>query len=549
MKLKQREFILDYNEHDNLADKIFRIRGIQECDVEEFLNPSRDNLNDPFLLKNMDIAVDMVCDAIRENSKIGIYSDCDADGITSSCTLFLYLNNFTDNIVHITNQRAEGHGVIPSKVNEIDLLIAVDSSTNSIQQCKDISETGCKILILDHHISEEDNKYATIVNAHICDYPNKALSGSATVYQFCRAFDITMDIELADSYIDLVAVGLIGDMMDLKNLENRYIVNEGLKLLHESGNIGLKTLCKALKKDYKPNAQDISFYVAPNINAVIRLDDINLIAELFLSKDEKVCKKISKQLIEINEDRKKLTTKIVDKIIESGKVNGDKLLLIDMTNFNYKNAMFGLVANKIAKEFGKPCLIGKSVDSVLIGSGRGCNDEINLKTELISSGLFNWCKGHENSFGWECNKSNVDLMSDYFNDKFNDYFNENYVEYDLELNFEDLTIENLKMMDDISFICGMGFPRPLFLIRGVIIDECKKIGKDFNHTKLTIKDDIPLDIMKFNTTEDLDEYNNSDYCNIVGNIGINSFYNFGLKKQVVTRQILADVIECEYMDL
>jgi len=563
VKLKKREVLLDYDEQDSLSEKIFKIRGICDEDIFEFIRPSRQNLNDPFLLDNMEIAVEMVRDVIRNDKLIAIYSDPDADGVTSCATLYLYLKNFTDNIIHISNQRAEGHGIIPEKAMGMDigLLIAVDSSTNSVAQCEEVSKSGCKVICIDHHISEGENPFATIVNPKMSkNYPNKELSGSAVVYQFCRAFDMIADIELADNYLDLVSVGLVGDMMPLDNLENRFIVYSGLNVIHftgrndtpnpQAGNFGLKSLCKKLKKDYMPTSQDLSFYLVPNLNACIRLNDINIIMDLFLCEDEKECGKIAKKLVDINEERKKLTTEIVDKIIESNKINDNKLLIVDMSKLEFKNAMFGLIANKLSKEFQRPCLIGKVKDGVMIGSGRGCNDEIELKSHLMNSGLFNWVKGHENSFGFEFNIENKNKILSHFDIEFKDYFNEEFIEYDLEIDGDELTLDNMREMDNISVICGQGFPRPSFLIRSIIPDECKKIGKEENHTKLTIfGEQENLDIMKFNTTESLSKYYDCDMINVVGNIGVNSFYNFGLKKNVVTRQILADIIECETIEL
>ena len=119
----------------------------------------------------------------------------------------------------------------------------------------------------------------------------------------------------------------------------------------------------------------------------------------------------------------------------------------------------------------------------------------------------------------------------------------------MALRYEDLTEANLKLVDMLNFISGQGFETPKFLIEGINIDSAKKIGKNENHTKLTKIDDMNLDIMKFNTEEGLEEYQQADYINVVGQIGINEFYNFGKKELVLTKQVLSDIIICEKIDI
>lgn len=471
----------------------------------------------------------------------------DTDGITSTKEVYGYLKLFTENVDYILNQREEGHGVIPNKVNpNTKLLIIVDSSTNSVNECKELSERGVDIIIIDHHNKDVENPYATIVNPQTCDYPNKSLSGSAVCWQFLRAFDIINGIEFANDFVDLACVGLVGDMMSMMPMENRYIAWAGLMAIHNKmGNKGLYKLFKELGKDYKPTTQDISYYIAPCLNAIIRLDDINILMDLFNTEEDDILKLICKEIKQKNEDRKRLTDEIVNSL--EGKLNDDKITIVDMTDSGFKKAMFGLIANKISREKQKPTFVGKIENGEFYGSGRGFGDEIKLKETLFNSGLFNLVAGHENSFGVKFNIDKLQDIKDFANKEFANLYNEQFAEYDIEIEYEDMSEFNLKLMDDISVICGQGFPRPNFLIRGLVIDECKKIGKEQNHTKLTKKDDMNLDIMKFNTTESLEKYENSDYVDVIGNIGLNEF-GFGANKKL-TKQVLADIINCEVIDI
>ena len=549
MKKKIRNAIIKYDINDSITDKILSIRGIIANMRHDFISPGKEYLHDPFELENMHIASERIIKAIRNDETITIYGDPDADGITSTAIAYGYLKLYTDNINYILNQREEGHGVIVDKINsDTDLLIIVDSSTNSVDECKAID---CDIIMFDHHEKEVDNPHAIIVNPQLCDYENKALSGATVCYQFCRAFDSINDVNFADNFADLATVGCIGDMMDLSIMENRAIVNLGLNKVHKKeGNFGLYMLFKSLGKEFLPTSQDIGYYIAPCLNAIIRLDDIYILMDLFKSEDKKECSKIIKKIIKVNNDRKILTEKIANNLKAREMIDdNNKILVVDVTDLNFKNGLTGLIANKISREYQKPCFMLKRYGKELRGSGRGFGFEINLKDELNDSGLFTLAQGHQNAFGVGFNADKKDEIIKYFNDKFKNYFNDQFYEYDLEFSYDDMDKKTLEEIDSISIICGEGFPRPSFLIQNLELNMWDKIGKEKNHTKLTVKDDIDLNIMKFNTREDLDDYENSDYINVIGNIGINKYFNYKLKKQVITKQILSEVIECETIDL
>ena len=549
MKIIKRKPIIEYDDDDIIDEKILKIRGIEKDKMFDFIMPNEKYLNSPFLLKNMDIAVEKVIQAISEDKKIGVYADVDTDGVTSAGIIKGYLSVFSDNVVYLSNQRVEGHGVIVNKVPmDIDLLIIVDSSTNSVEECKQLTERGVDIVTLDHHGCDIYNPYATIINPHMCDYPNKDLSGAGVCWQFCRAFDEVNGLRYANDFVDLACVGLVGDMMSMKSMENRYIVWLGLTSIHKGiGNKGLLSLFKELGKQYKPTSADISYYVSPCLSAIIRLSDIFIIFDLFDTQDSDVAKMMAKDIIAKNEERKALTDRIFKELYAN--LPNDKVVILDVTEQDYPKGLLGLIANKFAHELQKPCLVGKVVDGEFSGSGRGYGEEIGLKDELLDSGFFNLVAGHQNAFGVRFDINKLDKIRKHFNKAFKNYYNELYIEYDLALRYEDLTEANLKLVDMLNFISGQGFETPKFLIEGINIDSAKKIGKNENHTKLTKNDDMNLDIMKFNTEEGLEEYQQADYINVVGQIGINEFYNFGRKELVLTKQVLSDIIICEKIDI
>ena len=222
----------DYTDIDSLCKNILLTRDI--CDVKEYLNIL--NYGDKYenhysLLDNIDKAVKCLIKHLENQSKIFIIADCDVDGVTSFSALYLYLKRLKPDIdlsygIHTGKQ----HGItkdiqIP---DDIDLLIVPDAGSNQFEEHKELKDKGIDIIILDHHEAEEITQDAIIVNNQLCNYPNKQLSGVAIVYKFLQALDDETWNSMADDYLDLVALGLIGDSMKVTEMETKYLIEKGL---------------------------------------------------------------------------------------------------------------------------------------------------------------------------------------------------------------------------------------------------------------------------------------------------------------------------------
>ena len=222
MNYKIKEPILKYNKNDSIIDKILKIRGIEN--KEEFINPPSSCLHSPFELSNMKEACMKILKAIYDKKVIGLFADVDCDGISSTAVMYKYLKQIGGNIKILYHQRKDNHGIKLSDVDkDVEFLIIVDSSTNSVEECKEISKR-MNIVILDHHESDIENPYATIVNPQLNNYPNKALSGSGVCYKACQAIDEILKTNYSYSVLDVAIIGLIGDMMDVSELETRYLI-------------------------------------------------------------------------------------------------------------------------------------------------------------------------------------------------------------------------------------------------------------------------------------------------------------------------------------
>lgn len=527
----------EYDEYDSLTDKILKIRGIK--DKERFANPREDDINDPYALLNMELAVGKIINAINNNLLFGIYADIDTDGATSLAMMYKYLKNYGIESQILYHQRKLGHGVIIDNVpKELDLLIIVDSSSNSVKECEELSKY-MDVIILDHHPAS-NNPYAIVVNPQLNDYTNKHLSGAGVVYQTCRAIDDKTHSYFADQYIDICAVGLVGDMMNVVESETRILIQKGLFKIQNDCDLNLKAILKHLKKEYKPTTTDIAFYLVPFINSIIRLGKIENIIEILTSDDEDRVKELIKSCGGINDKRKKIQGNILEEIDKIIDLN-HKIIIMDVSDLKSPSALNGLIANNIAQKYQKPTLV-VSLDketNTLCGSGRNYGNSFDFKEVLLNTKLFEMVEGHPNSFGVEFIPERLEKIYQTIDEMFEHIDQEYVIEADMILNIEDITWELLYEIQRLSFITGEGFKEPLFIIEGLSVEETK-IMKDI-HIKF-ISDD--MECVKFNVSqEEISDISNAVFVDVLGSLGINSWYNFGTKETIRSKQILIKDIE------
>lgn len=524
---------IQYNKNDSIVDKILKIRGIDN--KEEFINPTRNNLNSCWELSNMDKASERIIKAIQNKERIAIHGDIDCDGVTSLVIMYKYLKDYDIVADIIYHQRGEGHGVKIEEVSsDIDLLIIVDSSTNSIDECKEISK-NTDIVILDHHEQDKINPYAIIVNPQINNYSNKFLSGAGVVFKTCEAMDEILGNDFIWKYLDICAVGLCGDMMNVTNLETRYLIQHGL---YKMGNkdkcdFNLLLILKQLKKDFRPNSTTISFYIAPFINSIIRLNKIENIINIFILEDEKEIKKLLKECSKLNEKRKEVQKNIVNKINKDIDLS-HSIIIYKLDMDDNTKALSGLVANNIMNTYHKPTfIISKDMKSnIYKGSCRNCCD-LDIRGILNEKGI-GLGEGHKGSFGIKIEEENISKLYDIFDKliKREHLTLESIV--DLELNQSEISFKELQELEKLTFVVGQGFKEPQFLIKYLFKTD-SKIMKDI-HVKLTAGE---FDCVKFNLEEEeVDRLINSFCFDVIGGLAINSWYNFKTKQLTKTKQIL-----------
>lgn len=545
---------MDFSQDSSITNRLSRVREIEN--INHFLEPPQNLEYSPYLLENIDIAVQRIVKGIANNERIRIMSDVDADGIMSCSIMFNYLKEYVDNIDIVHAQRSHGHGletILPEMsdhdnvrflTSDTDLLIIVDSSSNSVEACRIVKEEyKCDIVIIDHHLIDKDNPHAIIVNCQMGDYPNKSASGSAMCYKVLQVLDEYLDVEEADNYLDLTAIGLVADLMDLNEPENRSLVNRGMRMI---SNKGLQQLLKVNNIDfyYGITSTDIGYKISPLINACSRYDKIELAIELLVESDELRAKVIAKELKKLNEQRKKEEKEIVESVIS--KVDSSHKVAVIVDN-DIESNFRGLICMQVVSKLKKPAFVlsFNTEKNEYHGSARSLG-QIQLKDLCELTGDFIYCQGHEKAFGVGIKADKLEEALITLDELINNSESEELIEYDLVIDASEITHELIQEVEKFSRITGQGIPQPKFLVKGLNIVKAEMLGKKAKETlKLSCENDIF--VMKFKVDEDyakpfidaIDEQFLVE-ADVVGTLNLNRFYNFGLKELQITKQIFME---------
>jgi single-stranded-DNA-specific exonuclease len=506
------------------------------------MNPTKDDVHDPYLLNNIDKVSQSIALAVAENKKISIFLDIDTDGITGGAILYKYLKNFTDNVCYFHAQRSMGHG-LENAVNIIpestDVLLIIDSSTDSWQACKEVSERGIEILIVDHHPSKKNNTYATIVNPHLDDYPNKDISGAGLAWKLCKVLDDIFNTYLADEYIDIAGIGMLGDMMDMSVLENRYIVSEAINNIKNPGLIAL--FKKKGKNPLYVNASDIVYTVTPMLNATARQDKIELGVRLIVTDDEDEIREIVKAIDACNEERKVEQSQFFKKF--SSKVNPNDNIIIVLDN-QIGKGYSGLVANQLAQHYKKPALILINDGKVYQGSYRSYGDfELGKYFETLPQ-VTN-VGGHQNAGGIQVPLDKIKEFVIAANKGLEGVKFEQVIEYDLEIDAKDINEELIAKVKNFFKVTGRNFSEAKFLVNNLFVVNKDMLGKE---VKETVKIECEgLDLLKFKTNEEFYEsIPIFGEVKAIGTLNTNVFWKMGKngKRQMVkTNQLLIEDLQ------
>lgn len=533
------EEIIDIAKKHNISELLTKIlvnRGItDDKEIDTFLNPTRNDFYDPYLMPDMEKAVERIIKAINNQEKVMIYGDYDVDGITSITVLKKFLEERGLKTGHyIPNRLEEGYGLNENAIRSIaeqkyTLMITVDCGISGIEEVDLANQLGIETIITDHHEQLENlpNAYA-IINAKRKDsqYPFRGLAGCGAVFKLIQAISIRLKLEEKEflKYLDIVCVGTISDIVPLVD-ENRVIAKLGLKLVAQTRNIGLRELI--LQSGYKKvDSNTISFGVAPRINACGRMGYQEEALDLFLTNNIEEARKITARLNSYNVERQTKEKDIFEQAIkELEKEDIKNLNTIVLSGDNWHHGVIGIVASKLTEKFYKPTILICFEDDIGKGSGRSLPG-FDLHEALVeSSAYLEKYGGHEMAVGLSLKK-----------EKYNDFklaFEEiakskniqqiiPVIKIDSIITAKDVnkkTIEELEMLEPF----GEKNKNPIFVYKNLKIDSIRALSEG-KHLKLTLKDDnLLINAIGFNLGHLSEEYLIGDKIDIAGNLEINKY--------------------------
>ena len=544
MNKKWECYAVDENKVNELVNK-FGISGIlarilvnknitQKDEIDLFMNPTRKDFHNPFLMPDMEIIVDRVLQAIEQKEKIMIYGDYDADGITSITILKSFLEERGLEVAsYIPNRLDEGYGLNKTALKKIyddgyRLIITVDCGISGIDEVDYANSLGMEVLITDHHEPAETlPKAVAVVDAKRKDnkYPFNQLAGVGVVFKLIQAISIKLDLEEKEylKYLDIVCIGTISDIVPLID-ENRVIAKLGLKLIAQTKNIGLKALLEVI--GFKNiDSTTISFGVAPRINACGRMGDEQVALDLFLEKDYDKAKELAIKLNEYNIERQTIEKSIFDEATEKIEKNEKDKACIIVGSEGWHHGIIGIVASKVTEMYFKPSILICFEGNDGKGSGRSIPgfDLHDALTEC--SDYLEKFGGHSMAVGVTVSRDKFEL----FKNKFEEYAKSHDVDkiipvinIDSELSLKNIDIDSVKSLQKLEPY-GEANKMPVFMIRNLKINSIRALSEG-KHLKLTLKDDgYMINAIGFNMGNLSNEYLIDDKVDVIGNLDINSF--------------------------
>lgn len=551
------------NPNYSTLEQILVNRNIPYDETHHYMNTTDADISDPTTFgENLQIGAKMLVSNIQKEANTLVICDCDCDGFTAAALLINYLQDlfpsFVENNLKWWVHEGKQHGLADCmdyiNLKDFQFIIVPDAGSNDYELHKELKDRGIDILVLDHHEAEYVSPDACIINNQLSDYPNKELSGVGVTWQFCRYLDNLMGTSYADYYIDLVALGNTGDMMSLTLIETKHLINKGF----QPENIHNPYIYEMWQKNkFKLGEHitsiDAAFYIVPMINAVQRSGSIEEKELLFKSmlKNEAFKMILSNkrghkpgeeerlvdQAVRMSTNVKNRQTRtqdagmeLLEKKIEKENLLDHKVLLFTLKEGQVDRNIAGLIANKLAAKYQRPCCVVTETDGNYQGSARGyeISGLTNFKDVCEENGV-EWAQGHQNAFG-VCIAA--DKMEDFINntDKaLADMSSEPVYYVDYIYTGGDINPQDILTIGGLKELWGKDFNEAMVAVKDL------KVSKDmvtvYRKTSNTLKITLPnkVSIMKFNATDEeceMLENQKGAYIqmDIVGSCHINEFF-------------------------
>ncbi len=471
-------------------------------EASTFFNPSLDYLHDPFLMKDMNIAVDRLSTAIKKNEKILVYGDYDVDGTTAVALVYAFLKNQHSNVeFYIPDRYKEGYGVSFQGIdfaveNNCKVVITLDCGIKAVEKVQYAKTRGIDVIVCDHHYPGDEIPKAIAVldpKQPGCSYPYKELSGCGVGFKLIHAYSKIQGIPFSDitHYLDLVAVSIASDIVPITG-ENRVLAYFGLKQLNESPRMGLKEIMREAEVSKVLTIEDVVFKIGPRINAAGRMETGGKAVELLISDNTKLAAGISKEINNFNIERRtidrSITTEAMRMISENQRSANSRTTVL--YNPKWKKGVIGIVASRLIETYYRPTVILTESNGYATGSARSVQGYDLYQAIEACSDLLESFGGHMFAAGLTLKKENIQP----FIERFEQYVNSTITEdqllprifIDTEISFSEINDDFFRIMSQFQPY-GPENMSPIFISSKVFdAGSGRMVGSSGEHLKLDL---------------------------------------------------------------
>lgn len=477
------------------VEQVLFNRGIDPENVEHYLNTTDEDILNPQMIMNIAEGAKVLVKHIAQGDKVLIQIDSDCDGYTSAAALINYLNRlfpgFVQSNIYYRIHTGKQHGILLETIpDNVKLVIAPDSSSNDYDEHQQLKSKGVDVLVIDHHEADKISENAVIINNQLCDYPTKSLSGVGMVYKFCSYMDELLNVDYADDYLDLVALGMVADMMDLRDFETRHLITRGLENIRNPYFKGMvDKQAYSLKGEITPIG--VAFYIAPYVNATIRMGTQEEKLMLFESmldyrgyelvpSTKRGCKGQQETRVEQacrnctnikNRQTKARDAALenIERIIKEKNLLENKILVVKLDTFAADRNLTGLIANQLMAKYQRPVLLLNKTADGWEGSGRGYDKSKfdNLREFLKESDLVMYAEGHANALGVGITDKAFKTFIEYSNRELAEFDFTPCYKVDFIFNGADFRGTDIVEIAELKSLWGQGVDEPYVAIEHI----------------------------------------------------------------------------------
>lgn len=472
-----------------IIDTILYNRNIN--DIVSFLKPTADDMIPFEEMKGLEEAYQIIDDAITMGEKFLVLADVDADGCCSNAIITKYLRKCGADVECIIND-GKIHGAEHldlSLLDDIDVMIIVDSLNNDPDVYKRILDTGTKLVVFDHHLPERrlfDANLDFVLVTSAKDYPNEALSGAGVCLKYVLYSDEMNLTDYADDLWVYGAIGLIADMSDMSVPENRYIAHRGLAQFKNP-------IVQKMVGNYAFDSQSVSFSIGPLVNAAMRMHENEKAMNVFLADDEDEINELVKDLKDCRERQNEVVADMLDELLEQGETQLDRKCMFFMLNNDTDAEITGLIGNKLLAMYQRPLFILRLRNGQYAGSMRSVGTDSFL--EIANGTGLCLCQGHPNAAGAFIDEDKFEQFKEVIEEELKDVEFTVEVEADIELKPSQINENLIKQLAAINRISGTGFKPIKVLVR----TNDYEVSTFTTKKHLKVIDESGLLIVKWNT--------------------------------------------------